>query len=359
MPSVGHHAGQVYRQPEVGNDLAGLLAQPHGGAGPCSQRTSPTGRVVPFFEPGQVRRSDPQRSGGSDGGVIVGGTFGFSGASPDEGWRDMDGATATAESWRYMDKATTTAFRAEESIVESGVGRGDHGGGDNGAREEEATAKDHWKDQWKTLAGHLWCSSSVVGPVAQCEASGPVDTPKHLTTPGGEQLRFRRPVGSLEGSGGSPPGCIRESAAKDSTKGFGSVGVESKGFGSYGSKGARDATKVAGGTAYATMPDFGATSTTTTPDFRAASSTTTPGISTIASTDGGPWSSLRLYRSDLPERRGDLLLPFGGELFYPNGWVWSGHRNGNSGRRLVCEQPLPHAASGHVEHFHNLPRLQR
>ncbi|OLP77693.1 hypothetical protein AK812_SmicGene42225 [Symbiodinium microadriaticum] len=147
---------------------------------------------------------------------------------------------------------------------------------------------DHWKDQWKTLAGHLWCSSSVVGPVAQCEASGPVDTPKHLTTPGGEQLRFRRPVGSLEGSGGSPPGCIRESAAKDSTKGFGSVGVESKGFGSYGT------------------PYFGATSTAT-----------TPGISTIASTDGGPWSSLRLDCSDLPERRGDLLLPVGGELFYP------------------------------------------
>ena len=117
MPSVGHHAGQVYRQPEVGNGLAGLPAQLHGGTGPCSQRTSPTGRVVSFFEPGQVRGSDPQRQRrrGSDGGVIVGGTFGFSGASLDEGWRDMDGATAAApgaESWRYMDKATTTPFRA-------------------------------------------------------------------------------------------------------------------------------------------------------------------------------------------------------------------------------------------------------
>ena len=53
-----------------------------------------------------------------------------------------------------------------------------------------------------------------------------------------------------------------------------------------------------------------------------------------------------------PPRRGRVILP-------GNGWVWSGHRNGNSGKRLVCEQPLPHAASGHVEHFHNLPRLQR
>ena len=44
-----------------------------------------------------------------------------------------------------------------------------------------------------------------------------------------------------------------------------------------------------------------------------------------------------------PPRRGRVILP-------GNGWVWSGHRNGNSGKRLVCEQPLPHAASGHVEH---------
>ena len=90
--------------------------------------------------------------------------------------------------------------------------------------------------------------------------------------------------------------------------------VFSLGFGS----GIRSAaTEVAGGTAYATTPYFGATSTTTTPDFGATSTTTTPGISTIASTDGGPWSSLRLDCSDLPERRGDLLLPVGGELFYP------------------------------------------
>ena len=316
MPSIGYHAGEVYRQPEIGNDLAGLPAQLHGGTDPCSQRTSITGTVVSLtFEPEQVRRSDPQRSGGSDGGVIVGGSLEFSDASLDKSWRYMDGATATApgaELCRYMDKATATAPRAEENIAESDVGRGDHGRGDSGAPEEETTAKDHWKNQWKTLAGHLRCSSSVVSPVAECKASGPVDTPKHLTTTDGEQLRFRRPVGSLESSGGPPPGCIRESAAKDSTKGFGSFGIESKGFGSSGIESARDSTKAAGGTAYATTPDIGATSPTT----RAASSATAPGVSTIASTDGGPWSSLRLDCSDLFERQGDLLLPFGGELFH-------------------------------------------
>ena len=261
MPSVGHHPGEVYRHPEIGDDLAGLPARLHEGTGPCSQRTSITGRVVPFFEPEQVRRSDPQRSGGSDGGVIVGGSLGFNDASLDKSWRYMDGATATApgaESWRYMDKATATAPRAEENIAESDVGRGDHGRGDSGAPEEETTAKDH---------------------------------------------------------GDPPPGCIRESAAKDSTKGFRSFGIESKGFGSSGIESARDSTKAAGGTAYATTPDIGATSPTTTPDFRAASSATTPGVSTIAPTDGGPWSSLRLDCS-LCERQGDLLLPFGGELFH-------------------------------------------
>ncbi|OLP79116.1 hypothetical protein AK812_SmicGene40634 [Symbiodinium microadriaticum] len=121
-------------------------------------------------------------------------------------------------------------------IAESDVGRGDHGRGDSGAPEEETTAKDHWKNQWKTLAGHLRCSSSVVSPVAECKASGPVDTPKHLTTTDGEQLRFRRPVGSLESSGGPPPGCIRESAAKDSTKGFGSFGIESLGGTGYSAR---------------------------------------------------------------------------------------------------------------------------
>ena len=54
MPSIGHHAGEVHRQPEVGNDLAGLPAQLHGGTNPCSKGTSITGRVVSFFEPGQV-----------------------------------------------------------------------------------------------------------------------------------------------------------------------------------------------------------------------------------------------------------------------------------------------------------------
>ena len=318
--------------------------------------------MVPFFEPEQVRGSDPQRSGGSDGGVIVGGSLESSDASLDKSWRYMDGATATApgaESWRYMDKATATAPRAAENIAESDVGRGDHGGGDNGAPEEEATAKDHWKNQWKTLAGHLRCSSSVVGPVAQCEASGPVDTPKHLTTPDGEQLRFRRPVGSLEGSGGSPPGCIKESAAKDSTKDFGSFGIESKGFGSSGIESARDPTKAAGGTAYATTPDIGATSTTTTPDFRAASFATAPGISTIASTDGGPWSSLRLDCSDLSERRGDLLLPFGGELFYTGtdgagrdtGTTTLGRGSSTNGRCLTQRSATSNSQ--------NLLRLQR
>ena len=96
MPSIGHHAGQVHRQPEIGNDLAGLPAQLHGGTDPCSKGTSITGRVVSFFEPGQVRRPDSQRSGGSDGGVIVGSSLEFSDASLDKSWRYMDRATAEA-----------------------------------------------------------------------------------------------------------------------------------------------------------------------------------------------------------------------------------------------------------------------
>ena len=230
MPSIGHHAGEVHRQPEIGNDLAGLPAQLHGGTDPCSKGTSITGRVVSFFEPGQVRGPDSQRSGGSDGGVIVGSSPEFSDASLDK-------------SWRYMDRAT--APRAERHIAESDVGRGDHGRGDSGAPEEETTTK----AQWKTLARHRRCSSSVVSHVAEREASGSADASdsghhagtkgsKHLTTTSGEQLRFRRPVGSLEASGG-PPGCIGGSPAKDPTKGFGSFGVES----------ARDATKGTGGTA--------------------------------------------------------------------------------------------------------------
>ena len=195
----------------------------------------------------------------------------------------MDGAATASEvraRW-CVDEATVTTPR--------------------GAAEEEGTGQ----DQWKALAGHIRCSSSVVGPVGKCGASSPVDASECLTSEG-KQLRFRRPVGSLEGDGDSSQGCIGESAAKDSTKRLGSFGgTKGSGYGGSG-KGATDSTKAAGGTAYATTPDFGATSTTTTPDF-----------STIASTDGGPWSSLRLDRSDLSERRGDLLLPFGGELFYP------------------------------------------
>ena len=59
---------------------------------------------------------------------------------------------------------------------------------------------------------------------AECKASGSANTPKRLTTTDGEQLRFGRPVGSLEGSGGPPPGCIRESAAKTPPKALGALG---------------------------------------------------------------------------------------------------------------------------------------
>ena len=210
----------------------------------------------------------------------------------------MDGAATASEvrARRCVDEATVTTSR--------------------GAAEEEGTGQ----GQWKALAGHIRCSSSVVGPVGKCGASSPVDASECLTSEG-KQLRFRRPVGSLEGDGGSPQGCIKGS-----------------GYGGSGSKGATDSTKAAGGTAYATTPDFGATSTTTTPDFRAASSATASGISTIASTDGGPWSSLRLDRSDLSERRGDLLLPFGGELFYP-GTDGSGRGTGNGQRIQRWKQP--------------------
>ena len=229
--------------------------------------------MVPLFGP--VRGADPRRGGGSgsDGGVIVSGSFG--------GSFELSGATLGSfdKARGYMDGAATASEVKARRCIR--------------------------------------CSSSVVGPVGKCSASSPVDASECLTSED-KQLRFRRPVGSLEGDGGSPQGCIEESAAKDSTKVLGSFGgTKGSGYGGSGSKGATDSTKAVGGTSYATTPDFGATSTTTTPDFRAASSATAPGISTIASTAGGPWSPLRLDRSNLSERRGDLFIPFGGELLYP------------------------------------------
>ena len=283
----------------------------------AGQGENSSGGVVPLFGPplfGPVRGADPRRGGGSgsDGGVIVSGPFGgffeLSGAtfgSFDKARGYMDGAATASEveARRCVDEATATTSR--------------------GAAEEEGTGQ----DQWKALAGHIRCGSSVVGSVGECGASSPVDASECLTSED-KQLRFRRPVGSLEGDGCSPQGCIEESAAKDSTKVLGSFGgTRGSGYGGSGSKGATDSTKAVGGTSYANTPDFGATSTTTTPDFRAASSAAAPGISTIASTAGGPWSPLCLDRSNLSERRGNILFPFGGELLYP-GTARSGRGKG-------------------------------
>ena len=312
MSPGAHCSGPLYRQPEVGHGLASLPAELHEGTGPRDQGENSSGGVVPLFGP--VRGADPRRGGGSgsDGGVIVSGPFGgsfeLSGGtlgSFDKARGYMDGAATASEvkARRCVDEATATTSR--------------------GAAEEEGTGQ----DKWKAMAGHIRCGSSVVGSVGECGASSPVDVSECLTSED-KQLRFRRPVGSLEGDGCSPQGCIEESAAKDSTKVLGSFGgTRGSGYGESGSKGATDSTKAVGGTSYANTPDFGATSTTTTPDFRAASSATAPGISTIASTAGGPWSPLCLDRSNLSERRGNILFPFGGELLYP-GTARSGRGKG-------------------------------
>ena len=200
MSPGAHCSGPLYRQPEVGDGLASLSAELHEGTDPRNQGESPSGGVVPLFGP--VRGPDPRRRGGSgsDGGVIVGGSYELSGATRgnfDKSRGYMDGAATASEvrARRCVDEATVTTSR--------------------GAAEEEGTGQ----DQWKALAGHIRCSSSVVGHVGKCGASSPVDASECLTSEG-KQLRFRRPVGSLEGDGGSPQGCVGESAAKDSTKGL-------------------------------------------------------------------------------------------------------------------------------------------
>ena len=338
MSPGAHCGGSLYRQPEVGDGLASLPAELHEGTDPRDQGEDSSGGVVPLFGP--VRGADPRRGerGGSDGGVIVSGSFDgsfeLSGASHgvfDKARGHMDGAATASEveARRFVDKAAATTSR--RTTEEEGAGQ----------------------DQWKALAGHIRCGSSVVGSAGECGATSPVDASECLTSED-KQLGFRRTVGSLEGNGGSPQGCIGESAAKDSTKVLGSFGgTRGSGYGGSGSKGATDATKTVGGTSYATTPDFGATSTTTTPNFRAASSATAPGISTTAPTTGGTWSPLRLDHSNISERRGDLFFPFGGELLYP-GTARSGRGKGTSalGRgpaadsQCITERPAASCTSG-------------
>ena len=176
MSPAAHCSGPLYRQPEVGDGLASLPADLHEGTGPRDQGENSSGGVVPLFGP--VRGADPRRGGesGSDGGVIVSGSFGgafeLSGATLgrfDKARGYMDGAATTSEikARRCVDEATATTSR--------------------GAAEEEGTGQ----DQWKALAGHIRCGSSVVGSVGECGASSPVDASECLTSED-KQLRFRR-----------------------------------------------------------------------------------------------------------------------------------------------------------------------
>ena len=241
----------------------------------------------------------------------------------------MDGAATASEvrARRCVDEATVTTSR--------------------GAAEEEGTGQ----DQWKALAGHIRCSSSVVGPVGKCGASSPVDASECLTSEG-KQLRFRRPVGSLEGDGGSPQGCIGESRQLrwNQRQRLWRIGEQGRHrlhqsrwwhrlrhharlrshlyhhHARLQSRFFRHRVRHQHHCLHRRRP--------------------------LEFTTLGPQRPIRAAGRPTPPLRGRVILP-------GNGWVWSGHRNDNSGKRLVCERPLPHAASGHVGHSHNLLRLQR